>query len=115
MTAYIFAAKLILAATVIGYASWLSDKKPVLAGFIVALPLVSILALFFSYIEHKDPQASITFAKSILFGVPISYLFFLPFLLADWLHLGFWQSYISGLLLLVVGYFVHRAIMIAIG
>jgi hypothetical protein len=53
MTAYIFAAKLILAATVIGYASWLSDKKPVLAGFIVALPLVSILALLFSYIEHK--------------------------------------------------------------
>jgi hypothetical protein len=66
-----------------GYASWLSDKKLVLAGFIVALPLVSILALFFSYIEHKDPQASITFAKSILFGVPIPYFFFLPFLLAD--------------------------------
>jgi hypothetical protein len=46
MTAYIFAAKLILAAAVIGYASWLSDKKPVLAGFIVALPLVSILYSF---------------------------------------------------------------------
>jgi hypothetical protein len=44
MTSYIFAAKILLAASVIGYASWLSDKKPVLAGFIVALPLVSILA-----------------------------------------------------------------------
>ena len=115
MTSYIFAAKIFVAALVIGYASWLSDKKPVLAGFIVALPLVSILALLFSYIEHKDPQASITFAKSILFGVPISYLFFLPFLLADRLHLVFWQSYVSGLLLLVVGYFLHRTIMIAIG
>jgi hypothetical protein len=98
-----------------GYASWLSDKKLVLAGFIVALPLVSILALFFSYIEHKDPQASITFAKSILFGVPIPYFFFLPFLLADWLHFGFWQRYVFGLLFLVGSCFAHRAIMIAIG
>ncbi|MFT7405160.1 MAG: hypothetical protein ACI955_002231 [Zhongshania sp.] len=98
-----------------GHASWLSDKKPVLARFIVALPLASILALFFSYIEHKDPQASITFAKSILFGVPIPYFLSLPFLLADWLHFGFWQSYISALLFLVGSCFAHRAIMIAIG
>ena len=110
MTAYIFAAKLILAAAVIGYASWLSDKKPVLAGFIVALPLVSILALLFSYIEHKDPQASITFAKSIMIGVPVSWLFFLPFFFADKYGYGFWMSFGVGILLLILGFVIHSYI-----
>ena len=58
--------KIAVAAVVIGFASWLSGKKPELAGFIIALPLASILALAFSYIEHKDVAASATFAKSII-------------------------------------------------
>lgn len=111
MSLAIVATKLVVAASVIGFASWISDTKPVLAGFVVALPLVSILALLFSYLEYKDATASITFAKSIMLGVPASYLFFLPFFLAERLHLGFWASYISGILLLIVGFFLHRTIM----
>lgn len=111
MPAYFFIAKIIVAAMVIGFASWLSDKKPVLAGFLVALPLVSILAILFSYLEHRDAESSITFAKSIMLGVPASYFFFMPFFFAERMQLGFWQSYISGLVLLIVAFFVHRTIM----
>ena len=100
--------KLFVAAGAITFTSWLAGKKPSLAGFIIAMPLASLLALAFSYIEHKDAAASITFAKSILIGVPISYLFFVPFLLADRWNLSFWVSYISGLALLCLGYFIHR-------
>ena len=92
MPAYFFIAKIIVAAMVIGFASWLSDKKPVLAGFLVALPLVSILAILFSYLEHRDAESSITFAKSIMLGVPASYFFFMPFFFAERMQLGFWQS-----------------------
>ena len=78
----LFFLKVLLAAVVIAFASWLSGKKPELSGFIIALPLASLIALVFSYLEHKNPETSITFAKSILIGVPISYLFFyLSFLL----------------------------------
>ncbi|MCW8830355.1 MAG: hypothetical protein OQK32_02425 [Gammaproteobacteria bacterium] len=107
--------KVIVAALVIALASWLAGKKPEMAGFIVALPIASLLALIFSYLEHKDAEASITFAKSILVGVPISYLFFLPFFFADKLGDSFWLSYITGLILLVVGFFLHRYIMAIIG
>lgn len=107
----IAALKIAVAACVIAFGSWLSGKKPELAGFIVALPIASLLALAFSYIEHSDAEASITFAKSILVGVPVSYLFFLPFFFADKLNFGFWLSYVSGLMLLVVGFFIHRYIM----
>jgi len=36
--------KVFAAALIIAFTSWLSGKKPELAGFIIALPMVSILA-----------------------------------------------------------------------
>ena len=58
--------KVVIAAIIISFASWLSGKKPELAGFIIALPIASLLALAFSHIEHGDTASSITFAKSIM-------------------------------------------------
>ena len=103
--------KVMIAALIIAFSSWLSNKKPELAGFIVALPLISILALFFSYIEFKDTSSTITFAKSIFVGIPISYLFFLPFFFAEKFHTSFWVPYITGILLLIAGFFAHQAVM----
>ncbi|MFT5391133.1 MAG: hypothetical protein ACI8PT_001325 [Gammaproteobacteria bacterium] len=71
MAMALFALKMAIAATVIAFSSWLVGKKPELAGFVVALPLASLLALAFSYGEHRDSEASILFAKSILVGVPV--------------------------------------------
>lgn len=102
--------KIFIAAIVISFSSWLSAKKPEIAGFIIALPIVSILALAFSYLEHNNTQASITFAKSILVGVPVSLLFFVPFFLAEKFDYGFWISYGSGIILLTIGFFLHRYI-----
>ena len=107
----IFFGKVFLAALVIAFASWLSGKKPELSGFIIALPLASILALVFSYLEHKNTQSSVIFAKSILVGVPVSYLFFLPFFFAKSLNMNFWLIYGLGILLLIIGYFVHKFIV----
>lgn len=100
--------KVILSAGVIAFASWLAGKKPALAGFIIALPLASLLALAFSYFQYRDAEASITFAKSIIIGVPISYLFFAPFFVAERFDLGFWGSYLTGIMLLGLGFLLHR-------
>ena len=99
------------AATVIAFTSWLAGKRPELAGFIVALPLTTLLALALSHAEYRDSAASITFAKSILLGIPVSILFFVPFLLSDKLGLGFWQCYAFGITLLAIGYFIHKAVL----
>jgi len=104
-------AKILLAASVIAFASWLAEKRPELAGFIIALPLASLLALAFSYAEYRDSEASIQFARSILVGVPASYLFFLPFFLAKKYDFGFVVSYVMGLGLLIVGFFIHQFVM----
>ncbi len=100
--------KLALAASIISFCSWLAGKKPGLAGLLLALPLSSLLALAFSYAEYKDPAKSVAFAQSIFLGVPVSLLFFVPFLFADRLRLPFPVLYGLGLVLLTLGFFLHR-------
>jgi hypothetical protein len=103
--------KIALAASVIAFASWLSGKRPELAGFITALPLVSILAIAFSYVQHQDIATTTQYARSIILAVPVSWLFFLPFFFTEKWNAGFWISYILGLLLLAAGYFIHQWIL----
>ena len=107
----IFLLKVLLAALVIAFARWLSGKKPELSGLIKALPIASIIAIAFSYLEHKNTENTVIFAKSILVGVPVSYVFFLPFFFAKNLNMNFWLVYGLGIILLVMGYFVHKYII----
>jgi len=104
----VFLSKVLLAALVIAFASWLSGKKPELSGFIIALPIASIIAIAFSYMEHKNTENTVLFAKSILIGVPVSYLFFVPFFFAKNFNMNFWMIYGLGIILLIAGYFAHK-------
>ena len=81
--------KTFLSAGIIAFSSWLAGKRPELAGFIAALPLTTLLVLPFSYVEFHNPAASVKFARGIFAAVPMSLLFFLPFLLAGKLQWHF--------------------------
>ena len=107
----IFAAKTLLAALIISFASWLAGKRPELAGFIIALPISTLLALAFSYGEHRDPATSVLFAKSVFVAIPVTLLFFIPFLVAEKFGLNFITTYVSGVGFLVAGYFIHRFVV----
>ena len=106
----LFAVKIAVSACVIAFASWLAGKRPVLAGFIVALPLTSMLAILFSYLEYRDMDKINVFAKSVLAAVPLSLVFFVPFLLNKWLKLGFGWTFSLGIVLLAAAYGVHHLI-----
>lgn len=99
--------KTMVAAIIISFVSWLSGKKTALAGFLTALPLTTLIALVFSHVEWGDTKQSFDYAKSIFVAIPITLLFFLPFLLAPKYNLGFWTSYFIGVALLGIGYFAH--------
>lgn len=101
-------AKVFIAAIIISFSSWLSGKMPHVAGFIIALPISTLLVLAFSYAEYKSPEDSIAFARNIFMAIPISLTFFVPFLFAGMLKLSFWQCYIAGLIFLTLGYFLYQ-------
>lgn len=69
-----------------------------------------MLALVLSYTRYQDLGQTVAFAKSIFLALPVSMLFFLPFLLQRALGWGFWALYGSGVGLLYVAYRVHRAL-----
>lgn len=102
-----FVLKIIVSGLVIALASYLAGRNPVLAGFIIALPLMSIMAIAFSYYEFRDMDKINTFAVSILAGVPLSLFFFLPFVLNRWLKMNFALTYGSAFILLFAAYQIH--------
>ena len=103
-----FTLKIVLAAIIIAFASWLSGQNPKIAGFIIALPLVSLIAIALSYYEHNDIEKTVLFTKSILIAVPVSYLFFLQFFFAKSFNMNFFLIYGTGLGFIIVGYFIHK-------
>jgi hypothetical protein len=103
----------LVSAVVIGVAAWMSRRYPVTAGFLIAMPLATMLALPLAYAQHRDVASVFEMARSILVALPVTVLFFVPFLLRD--RLSFWAAYGLGCLLLPLGYVIHGAVMRLLG
>ena len=73
----VFIAKVLLAALVIAFASWLSGKN-LSSQVYYCLAHCEYYRNCIFYLEHKNTENTVIFAKSILIGVPVSYLFFVP-------------------------------------
>lgn len=100
-----FIVKTLAAGALISFASWAAGKKPVLAGFIIALPLTSFLGILFAYLQYRDMDKINRFAMSIVTIVPLSMAFFIPFLLNRWLKMNFAVTLIAALACLGVAYY----------
>lgn len=105
-----FAFKVLLSGCIIAFTSWLAGRKPALAGFIIALPLMSMLSIPFAYIQYRDMQKINEFAVSIVVAVPLSLLFFVPFILNKWLKMSFAATYFAAVTFLAAGYLIHSLI-----
>ncbi len=100
----IFWLKVLISSLVIAGASHLAGKKPVLAGFIVALPIVSLLSLTLAYFEHRDMEKLNQFAVSILAAVPLSLAFFIPFVANRWFKMNFFLTFFLGFVCISLAY-----------
>ncbi|HEY9854166.1 MAG TPA: hypothetical protein V6D05_00425 [Stenomitos sp.] len=105
-----FGIKVLCSALIIAGASGLSTRSPLLAGYITALPLMSILALSFAYLQNGNGEAASRYAVSVLAAIPASLLFFVPFLFYSRLKGSWWLYLAAGIALLYVGSFLQRAI-----
>jgi hypothetical protein len=103
-----FVVKLLLSALVIALASEVAKRDSFWGALIVALPLASILAMSWLYGETRDNALVTRFARDILLLVPVSLVFFLPFLFETRTRLGFLPNLILGLALLAVAVVAAR-------
>lgn len=106
-----FLLKAVIAGVVVALASTLAGRVPILAGFLVALPISTAILLPMSYAEHGSFHQVVVLAKSIAVAVPLTLFFFLPFFVAERLGLGFWLAYLLAFGCLGVAFFLHRIIV----
>ena len=89
----------ILAAAILVAASECGRRSPRLGGFILSLPLVSMLAMLMSWFRDHDILALSRFARETLVFVACGLPFFMPLAFAPQLGLGFWAAMAAGMAL----------------
>ena len=104
----LFLAKVLVSALVIALATEVAKRDTFWGALLVALPLASILAVSWLYFETRDNTQVTRFARDILLLVPVSLLFFLPFLLESKTGFGFGPNMLLGLALLAAAVWAAR-------
>ena len=97
-----FLVKTIISALIISLSTTLAKKNPSLGGLILALPIVSIIAFAILGYEGTDPNVLKIYAKSTLVLVPISLVFFVPFVIPFLDHYSFLTKFSCGLSALII-------------
>lgn len=96
--------KLSLSLAVILGAAEAAKRSPTLGAFIVALPLVSILSMSWLYWDTRDPAKVSAFAREIFVLVPVSLVFFVPFLFEPRTHWPYWLNFGLGVFTMALAF-----------
>lgn len=99
-----FLIKVILSALIIAGASELAKAHRLLAAILLSLPLTSLLAIVWIYIDNQDRSEISHLTQDIFWFVLISLIFFIAFPLLLRTELNFWLAMLSACLLTSAGY-----------
>ena len=80
----------------------ISKRSPRLGAVLLSLPIVSILAFLFSWVQHHDLPAISRMAKDTLVLVPLGLPFFIPLACAAHFGWNYWLSLLAGMLLATI-------------
>ncbi len=100
---YLYLIKLTLTLAVILASAEAAKRSPTLGAVIIALPMVSILSMTWLYWDTRDSAKVSAFAREIFYLVPVSLLFFLPFLFEPRTQWPYWLNLGLGLFALGLG------------
>jgi hypothetical protein len=107
----LFVAKVLVSALAIAVATELAKKDVFWGAVLIALPLASILAMSWLYVETRDDALVTRFARDVLALLPVTLLFFAPFLLEPRTRLGFLPNLLIGAALLGIGVWGMRRVL----
>lgn len=93
----IFILKVLISSIIIAVSTEVAKRNPGFGGLILALPLTSIIAFAFMGYQNADANSLSNYAKSTLVFVPISLVFFLPFVIPSFQHWNFLYKFFLGI------------------
>jgi hypothetical protein len=91
--------RVVIAAVTIVAVAELSKRYPRYGALLLSLPLISLLAFSFGWMQHRDLTAISKMARETLILVPLSLPFFIPLAMADHFGWGFWPAFAAGVVL----------------
>lgn len=101
-----------LVAIIVVAVAEISKRSPRLGAVLLSLPLISLLAFTFGWMQHRDLPAISKMARETLILVPLGLPFFIPLAMADHCGWGFWPAFVGGVLLAsvaIVGWLLFGA------
>jgi len=104
MTYYIF--KIIISAILVVLVSEIAKRSSLLGGIFASIPLISVMAMIWLYIDTKDVTQISALAASVFWLVIPSLALFisLPLLLKN--GIGFYQSMIVSIFVTIICYYL---------
>ena len=99
--------KLFLSAGVIALASEFARHFPKVGGLIISLPLATILATFWLYLDTKSPASISEFLWSTLLFLIPSLVYFFAMVVLLKLGMNFYISFVASIVLTALAYFIY--------
>jgi hypothetical protein len=103
--------KVFITALIITAITELSKKSVSIGGLFAAMPILTIIALFWFYYEKKDNIFLAGFTKAVLAGFPMTIMFFLPTIYLFKKGYNFYFVIFVGILFLAIGAYIQQKIM----
>ena len=107
--------KVLLSSVTIVAISEISKRSTTLGSIVASIPLVSLLAFVWMYIDTKDTVKIAELSTGIFWLVIPSLIFFILFPLFLKKNVDFWLSLGISLTVMVIGYFVMLFILKKVG
>ena len=92
-------------------AAELAKRDTLLGALVIMLPLTSMLSIALLYIDTGDGARVTRYAREIFYLVPVSLLFFLPFVAQPRTQWPFWVNFGLGVALLAVAVLALRILI----
>lgn len=106
-----FIVKILVSATVIAFVSEIARKYTNLAGLITAMPITTLLTLFWLYYEEKNLPLLSDFCKSVLLGLFPTTLFFISAIILFKKGWNFYLVLLVSAVFLGIGAYVHQKLI----
>ncbi|HSA07414.1 MAG TPA: DUF3147 family protein [Candidatus Gastranaerophilales bacterium] len=103
-----FIIKILISAVIIAVVTEIAKKYTSIGGLIAAMPITTLLSIFWLYFEKKDTLLIANFLYSVIQGVFITFLFFIPCIILLKKGYNFYLSVFISLMLLSVGVYIYQ-------
>ena len=107
--------KVLLSSVVIVAVSEISKRSTTMGSILASIPLVSLLAFVWMYIDTKDTLKIADLSQGIFWLVIPSLIFFILFPVLLKKNMEFWLSLGISLTVMIIGYFVMLFVLKKVG